>query len=294
MFETRRRTTPSSWGPPARGWRGARTCAWSVIPIVATSPSIFAHSCDAAYFNPSITASSASHIARARTYTSSVAVRDALVGASPSPSRARDGASPRGRLALALARIRAGTMRARHSHRSFSHPSPAPCVSRVVANAIEIAHRRFRCRRHRASIHIATRTRARRVARVRRRRTRRIRRIRRRRTGGIRFESYGVRRHRRERGGALGEGEQSRSRAHRAWRACVRAWCAASPSRRVRSRSVVFGRMDGWMIVSLSGVSEGGWVCLSALSLFPMCKQYAHGARTTTTSLATSKTNERT
>jgi hypothetical protein len=33
-------------------------------------------------------------------------------------------------------------MRARPSHHPHSHPSPAPCVSRIVANAIEIAHRR--------------------------------------------------------------------------------------------------------------------------------------------------------
>ena len=33
-----------------------RTCAWSVIPTVATSPSTLVHSCEGIYFKPSITA----------------------------------------------------------------------------------------------------------------------------------------------------------------------------------------------------------------------------------------------
>ena len=35
---------------------GFHTWAWSVIPIVATGPSCFTHSCEEAYFNPSKTA----------------------------------------------------------------------------------------------------------------------------------------------------------------------------------------------------------------------------------------------
>ena len=121
-----------------------------------------------------------------------------------------------------------------------------------------------------------------------------------RRTGGIRFEPYSLRRHRRERGRALGEGEQSRSRAHRADVRRRGAWCAVAPVERRRSvvrsfdrsvvrsfgRSVVrsfdrsivrsFGRALG-VVPPLSGVSS---VC-------SVCSVYVQSVRMTCTRTTT-------